>query len=99
MNRVRLTATLVAKAALRWTPAGMPVTEATLNHRDSVIEAGIERQLDFELAAIAIGNVAQTLAAEPLGSALQVDGFLAPSSRRSKRLALHITEYARVSGD
>jgi primosomal replication protein N len=99
VNRIRLTGRLIAVGALRYTPAGLPVAEATLQHSGSVIEAGTERRLDFELAAVAIGSAAQTLAAQPLGTELEVDGFIAPASRRSRRLALHITEHRRTSGD
>ncbi|MFO0207982.1 MAG: primosomal replication protein N, partial [Betaproteobacteria bacterium] len=48
MNRLRLRAGIVALAALRYTPAGIPVCEALLKHGGAVIEAGLERQVEFE---------------------------------------------------
>ena len=84
----------VAKSALRYTPAGIPVAELSLRHDGAVSEAGIERQLGFEFPAVAVGPVAVALDREPLGKALDIAGFIAPKSRRSSRLIVHITEYA-----
>jgi len=94
VNQVRLRAAPVAKSALRYTPAGIPVAELSLRHDGAVSEAGIERQLGFEFPAVAVGPVAIALDREPLGKALDVAGFIAPKSRRSSRLIVHITEYA-----
>jgi primosomal replication protein N len=95
-NRVRLRATLVARADLRYTPAGIMVLQAGLRHEGAVAEAGIERQLEFELEAIAIGDAAQRLDRQALGSEIELDGFLAPRSRRSRSLTLHITEFKTI---
>ena len=40
------------------------------------------------------GPIAIALDREPLGKALDIEGFIAPKSRRSSRLIVHITEYA-----
>ena len=93
MNEVRLRAALLAKGALRFTPAGVPVSELGLRHDGAVTEAGSERQLGFEFPAVAIGPVAMALDREPLGRMLEISGFIAPKSRRSSRLIVHITEY------
>jgi primosomal replication protein N len=98
LNRLRLRAGIVALAALRYTPAGIPVCEALLKHGGAVIEAGLERQVEFEVAAVAAGSMAEQLAAESPGSIIDVDGFIATTSRRSQRLRVHITGYTRVSG-
>ena len=66
----------------------------SLRHESAVTEAGIERSLGFEFAAVAVGPVALALEREPLGKALEIAGFIAPKSRRSSRLVVHITEYA-----
>jgi primosomal replication protein N len=88
----------VAKSALRQTPAGIPVAELSLRHEGTVTEAGIERQLGFEFSAVAIGPVAVALDREPLGRMLDIAGFVAPKSRRSSRLIVHITEYESIEG-
>ena len=95
-NRVRLQAKLVGRADLRYTPAGVMVMQAGLRHQGVVAEAGIERQLEFELEAIAIGDAAQRLERQALGSEIELDGFLAPRSRRSRSLMLHITEFKTI---
>lgn len=95
-NRVRLRAKLIARGELRWTPAGIPVLHSELNHAGAVAEAGIERQLDFELEAVAVGEAAQRLARQALGTELEIDGFLAPRSKRSRSLMLHITEFKAI---
>jgi primosomal replication protein N len=71
------------------------VQELGFQFTGSVVEAGFERQLDYEFDAIAVGDVAGRLAQVALGTDLVLNGFLAPTSRRSKRIRLHITEYAR----
>jgi primosomal replication protein N len=95
-NRVRLHAKLVALGDLRYTPAGIAVLQVGLHHQAAVAEAGIERQLDFELEAIAVGDAAQRLGRQALGTALDIDGFLAPRSKRSHSLRLHITEFKAI---
>ena len=64
----------------------------------NAVEAGFERQLDFEFDVVAVGDVAERLAHVALGSGLVLSGFLAPASRRSRRIQLHVTEYADYSG-
>lgn len=98
MNRFRLCAVLVEKAALRYTPAGLPVLEAGFRYKGTALEAGVERELAFDLTALALGNVGEQLDREPLGAELELAGFLAPRSRRSSRIVLHVTEYTRISG-
>jgi primosomal replication protein N len=75
------------------------VLELGLHFTGSAVEAGFERKLDFEFDAIAVGDMAGQLAEIALGTELRLDGFLAPTSRRSKRIRLHVTQYARHSGD
>jgi primosomal replication protein N len=93
LNRVQLSASLAAVSELRYTPAGVAVLEASLAHGGSVAEAGVERKLDFELDAVALGAAAQRLARVALGTKLDLSGFLAPRSRRSRRLVVHINEF------
>lgn len=98
MNRFRLRAVLVVKAALRYTPAGLAVLEAGFRHTGTAVEAGLERELAFDVKALALGSMGEQLNREPLGAELELAGFLAPRSRRASRIDLHITEYKRISG-
>ena len=78
---------------MSYTPAGVAVWEASFKHDGALIEAGVQRTVQFEFAAIALGAVAQALDREPLGTQLALEGFIAPRTRRSSRLVVHITEY------
>lgn len=89
---------LVEKAALRYTPAGLPVLEAGFRHSGTAVEAGVERKLAFDVTAVALGSVGEQLDHEPLGTEVELAGFFAPRSRRSMRIVLHVTEYTRISG-
>ncbi|MDQ3187682.1 MAG: primosomal replication protein N [Pseudomonadota bacterium] len=93
MNQVRIRAKSVAKSALRYTPAGTAVLEASLMHEGSVSEAGGTRKLAFEFPSVAVGAIAQALDREPLGTSMTLVGFIAPRTRRSQRLVVHIVEY------
>ncbi len=95
MNRLQMTAVPVSRGALRYTPAGLAVAEGSFRFDGPVTEAGAERVLGFEFAAIAVGPVAVGLEREPLGLPLTISGFVAPKTRRSTRLIVHITEYTR----
>ena len=95
MNEIRLDGILVERAAMRHTPAGVPVVEAQIRHRSDVIEAGAPRTLEFVVNAIALGPIAGKLGRERLGAQLDLSGFLAPRSRRSSKLVLHLTGYRR----
>lgn len=95
MNRLAISAVPVERAVLRYTPAGIPVAELGFRFEGEVGEAGGKRQLGFEFAAIAMGDIATAIQDEPLGTPLALSGFIAPRSRRSQRLIVHITEYEK----
>ncbi len=93
MNHVTLTARLIERDTLRYTPAGMPVTEAVFSHEGEVTEAGVVRQLNIEVETITLGALAQRVQALALGTPVKLTGFLAPRSRRSRKLRIHITDF------
>ncbi|MFN7570445.1 MAG: primosomal replication protein N [Betaproteobacteria bacterium] len=98
MNEVRLRVQLVGRAVLRFTPAGVPALEATLHHRGTVSEAGLPRTLDFEFEAIALGRAAERLNGAALGCEFDCTGFIAPRSKRTSRLRIHIDTIEPVTG-
>ena len=98
MNQLRIRGKAVAKSALRYTPAGIAVLEASFAHEGTVTEATAERTLAFAFSVIALGAVAQALDREPLGRPMMLEGFIAPRTRRSTRLVMHITEYKASEG-
>lgn len=91
MNEARLFAVIVERQALRYTPAGVPVTDLRIAHESRVVEAGATRKITFEMSAIALGEWALQTQAAPLETPLWLYGFLAPRSKQSKTLVLHVT--------
>jgi len=84
---------LAARDELRYTPAGIPALSLTLMHASAQPEAGGQRKVDLELAAVAFGPTAQALARIARGAALRCEGFLARRYRTGTTLALHIERF------
>ncbi len=95
MNRLVLHATLVQRQAMRYTPAGLPALDLSLEHSSTVSEDGQPRQVSFEMRAVAIGAVTRQLSPLPLGSTGLFGGFLT-SQRNGRGLLFHITEVDAV---
>jgi len=89
---VALTGRLTARDALRYTPAGVPIVTFAVAHGSRQSEAGAERQVDLEIACVAVEEIARVIAAAPLGAGLALRGFLAPKGKSSRQLALHVTD-------
>ncbi|MBK7062680.1 MAG: primosomal replication protein N [Rubrivivax sp.] len=90
MNRLLLKAQLVDKAAMRYTPAGLPALDVGLKHESELSENGQPRKVSMEMRAVAIGEVTQALAAMALGDAALFAGFVT-SARNGRGLLFHIT--------
>jgi primosomal replication protein N len=90
MNRWVLTATLAQRAAVRYTPAGLPALDLSLQHESQVSEDGTTRKVSMEIKAVAIGAITQPLLAQALGAASVYVGFVA-ASRNKRGLLFHIT--------
>jgi primosomal replication protein N len=90
MNRLVLSATLVERAALRYTPAGLPALDLSLKHESEVSEDGQPRKVSMEMKAVAIGAVTRGLLATELGTAALYGGFIT-SARNGRGLLFHIT--------
>lgn len=90
-NTVRLTGILAAVEPLRHTPAGLPVVDFTLAHASQQTEAGQQRQVEFEMAAKATGELAARIAGLRQGSGMTVEGFLNRKHRMSRQVILHVT--------
>src|SRR5438445_414235 len=90
---------LIELDALRHTPAGIPMLKFRLQHDSVQTQAGGERKVSFEMAAVAFEREAKLLAAAKLGSSVKVNGFLAARSRSSRTPLLHATEIEFAEGD
>jgi len=98
-NRVTVAGRLIELDALRHTPAGVPMLKFRLQHDSVQTEAGGERKVSCEIAAVAFEREAKLLAAAKLGSNVTVTGFLAAKSRSSRTLMLHATEIEFGEGE
>jgi len=96
MNRLLLSATLVERAALRYTPAGLPALDLSLKHESLVSEDGQARQVSMEMKAVAIGAVTRGLLAAELGTPGLYAGFVT-SARNGRGLLFHITSVEPAS--
>lgn len=97
-NRLQLSAVVIARDSLRYTPAGIAAVEFELEHRSTQIEADAARLVQLNLQAISFGAVALQVMALPLGSALsesgqqiQFEGFLAPARKGARLSVFHVT--------
>ena len=98
-NAVTLDARLAARADLRFTPAGIPALDFQLAHDSMQMEAGGERRVACDLAAVALGPLAKDLAAVAVGAQLRCRGFLARRYRSGMSVALHVNEFELLEGN
>jgi primosomal replication protein N len=91
MNRLVLSAQLLERGAVRYTPAGVPAIDCRLQHESVLTEDGQARKVSLEIRALAIGAMSRPLAALMLGQSGLFAGFLA-SGRNARGMFFHITE-------
>ena len=91
-NCLILTASIVERDAMRYTPAGIPALNLKLAHASCVREAGHDRQVKAEMKALALGSNAERLASQAIGSSWQFTGFVA-TPRNGKHVVFHIQEF------
>jgi primosomal replication protein N len=91
MNRLVLTAQLVERGAMRYTPAGLPALDLSLKHESEVTQDGQARKVWFEIKARAIGEITQRVAKVEMGSTHGFAGFLG-SQRNGRGVVFHVTE-------
>jgi primosomal replication protein N len=93
VNQLVVVATLTEREILRYTPAGIPIVGAILRHASQQAEAGVDRQVEFELPAVAAGEISGRMSRAELGASYQFTGFLARKNRNSKGLVFHIIDF------
>jgi primosomal replication protein N len=93
VNQFQFVATIAEREAMRYTPAGIPIVSAKLQHGSQQVEAGVQRQVEFEIAAIAAGEISGRFSQAELGTAFRFTGFLTRKNRNSKSLVFHITDF------
>jgi primosomal replication protein N len=95
LNQTILNARIAEAKAMRYTPAGLPALDLTLEHESEALEAGLRRQVKVEIRAVAFGAHAETLARQAIGSGFRFTGFLA-APRHGKHPVLHIQSFQQV---
>jgi len=93
VNQFQCIATIAEREILRYTPAGIPIVSAKLLHSSQQIEAGVERTVEFEISAVAAGEISGRFNQAELGKTFRFTGFLTRKSRNSKSLVFHITDF------
>ena len=75
---------------LRYTPAGLPRLAFRLRHVSMQQEAGMQRQVQCEVPALALGEAANRCSGLQAGQQVRAEGFLAQRSLKSTQLVLHV---------
>jgi len=99
VNQLKFVACIAERDALRYTPAGIPIVSAKLVHSSEQMEAGGTRQVEFEIAALAAGEISGRFNQAELGAIFQFTGFLSRKSRNSKSLVFHVTNFETYTSD
>lgn len=87
-----LTGTVCKAPETRYSPAGIPLTRFTLEHRSRQMEAGMEREAQCRIVVMAAGRELKDRAAQLLeGQVVTVSGFIARADSRQgeAKLILH----------
>ncbi len=98
-NLCVLSACIAELQAMRYTPAGVPALNLTLEHESEVQEAGQARQVKLMMKSVAFAAVAERLvnqASGSLSSRWRFTGFLA-SQRNGKGVVFHIQDMTNDS--
>jgi len=92
-----LTAQIVERAALRFTPAGLPALDMSLRHESEVAQLGTARKVSFEIRARAIGSVTEELVGAELGVEHAFEGFLG-AQRNGRGIVFHVQTVRLMRG-
>jgi primosomal replication protein N len=97
VNQFQFTGTILERDILRYSPAGVPIVSATIAHSSQQPEAGVTRLVEFEVPALAAGEISGRFARAELGAAMTFNGFLARKNRNSKALVFHIIDFSAAA--
>jgi primosomal replication protein N len=90
MNRLVLSAQLLERGAVRYTPAGLPALDLVLKHESELSEDGHNRKVSLEIRAVAIGAITRQVGALALGNEGSYAGFLG-ATRSGRGVIFHVT--------
>ncbi len=95
MNRLLISGVLIQVEPVRYSPAGVPIAEAVIQHRSSQAVAGQTRQVECELTVQASGALATQLARLECGTQVKLEGALNRRSVNSRQLILILNRYEK----
>lgn len=88
-NWLQLSAAVVEKNPLRYTPSGLAALDFWLEQHLSISDAGRPRQNQLRLKAVAFDQMAEAIDRLPLGEMQSFSGFLS-NARYGKSVVFHI---------
>lgn len=86
MNRLWIDGVVVETKPLRYSPAGVAIGEASIEHQGPVELSSGARELACELTVQASGELARTLAGLTPGTRVKLEGALNRKSLHSRQL-------------
>jgi primosomal replication protein N len=89
-NRFVVDGELVELDGLRYTPAGVARIALKIRNVSTQQEAGMPRQVQCEIPALAFGAAAKQASVLQVGQRVKAEGFLAQRSLRIAQLVMHI---------
>jgi primosomal replication protein N len=92
-NTTVLDGRMVARDELRHTPAGAAALNFRIGHLSEQAEAGMNRKVNLEIDAVALGPVAEKLSRAAIEGEYRFEGFLALRSRQSRTPVLHVNSF------
>ncbi len=89
-NRCVIEGEISELEGLRYTPAGLSRLAFKLRHSSTQQEAGMQRQVQCEVPALALGEAAEQVSRLQSGQSVRIEGFLAQRNLKSTQLVLHV---------
>lgn len=89
-NSIEICGQIADITPLRYTPAGVAVLNFRLKHTSWQMHGGIKRNVECEIQALALDEVAKTAAKLKVGAPVRLTGFLARKSKDNEQLVLHV---------
>jgi len=68
------------------------VTDFIISHTSCQVESDLPRQVECEVSAMAMSQMAITVSGMKIGTSVRLAGFLAKKSRMSMYLVLHVNK-------